>query len=122
MSFWTGRGTLSITGDNAFTGIGFRPTRLRVRVSKKNGTTETVIHLCLGATDGTNQNCSYIYGDGTNFTSDDLNTKIISHWEKVSGTWTEVLSATFKSFDADGFTITTVAGNANYKVTFETGN
>lgn len=121
MSHATGRVTLSITGDNSITGLGFQPTWMNIRVSKKNGVTETVIHECLGNADGTNQNCSYIYGDGTNFKTDDFNTKIVSHWEKVSGTWTEVLSATFKQFDTDGFTLTTVAGNTNYKVTFEAG-
>ena len=119
MSFWTGRTTLAASGNQSLTGVGFQGTSIRARVSKKNGTTETVIHMSLGAADGTNQNCSYIYGDGTNFKTDDFNTKFISHWEKVSGVWTEVLSTTFVSFDADGFTVNNATPNANYKVTFE---
>lgn len=119
MSYWTGRATLATSGNQSLTGVGFQGTSIRARVSKKNGTTETVIHLSLGSADGTNQNCSYIYSDGTNHKTDDFNTKFISHWEKVSGTWTEVLSTTFVSFDADGFTVNNAIASPYYKVTFE---
>jgi hypothetical protein len=122
MSFWTGRVTVSGTGNNAFTGVGFQPTWIRIRVSKKNGTTETCSHLCLGATDGTNMNCSYIYSDSTSSKTDDFNTKLISHWERVAGTLTEILACTLTSFDADGFTINASTASANYKVTVECGN
>ena len=122
MSHWTGRVTVSSTGNNAFTGIGFQPTWMNLRVSKKTSTTETVEHLCIGSADGTRQNCSYIYGDSTSRTTDDFNTKCISHWERISGVLTEVLSCTFVSFDADGFTLNAVAGNANYRVTVDCGN
>lgn len=122
MSYWTGRVTVSSTGSNSFTGVGFRPTWMRIRVSKKNSTTETVCHLCMGSADGTNQNCSYIYGDSTSHKTDDMNTKLISHWERVSGTLTEVIAATFGSFDADGFTINATTPSASYKVTVECGD
>lgn len=119
MAYWTGRATLSVSGNQSLTGVGFEGTSIRARVSKENGTTETIIHLSLGSADGTNQNCSYIYSDGTTLKTDDFNTKFISHWAKVGGVWTEVLSSSFVSFDADGFTVNNAIASPDYKVTFE---
>lgn len=121
MSHWTGRVTVSIPGNNAFTGIGFQPTWMNLRVSQKNGTTETCNHLCLGSGDGTRSNCSSFYSDATSSTTLDSNTKIISHWERVGGTLTEILAATFVSFDSDGFTLNASTASSNYKVTVELG-
>jgi len=122
MSYYTGRVTLSQTGDNVIDEIGFQPTWIRVRVSQKVGIAETCQHLCLGQSDGTRTNYSTIYGDTSGAKTIEGNDKLISHFEKVSGTWTEVLSATLVSFDADGVTIHTTAGNANYRVHLELGD
>lgn len=122
MGYYCGRVTVSSTGANAFTGVGFQPTAVRIRVSQKVGTTETCNHLCIGTADGTRQNCSSMYTDATGSTTKDVNTKLISHWERVSGTLTEVLAATFTSFDADGYTFNASTPNANYQVTVEAWN
>lgn len=120
--YWTGRVTLSSTGDNIFNSIGFQPTWIRARVSQKYGVAEICSHLSLGSADSINQNCSYEYNDVSGYTCGETNAKLISHWEKVGGILTEVISATRKSFDPNGFTITTALGNPNYKVHIECGN
>lgn len=122
MSYYCGRVTISSSGNNSFSGPGFQPTWIRIRVSQKNGVTETCSHLCIGSADGTRQNCSSIYSDATSSKTVDSGTQLISHWERVSGTLTEVLAATFGSFDASGYTINASVPNSNYKVTVECGN
>jgi len=121
MSYYTGRLTISSSGINTFT-VGFAPTWARFRVSQKVGTVETTNHLSLGGTDGTRQNCSSFFTDGSGNTCFDTNTKVVSHYERVGGTVTEVLAATFDSFTATGVKVNASIPNASYQVTLECGN
>lgn len=119
MAYATGRFTLSATGLTTL-GIGFQPTWARFRVTGK--TSDTVSHLSLGGADGTNQNCGSTYMDTTGGASFDVNTKVVSHYERSGGVITEVLASAFDSFVATGVKLNTSIANVNYKVTIECGN
>lgn len=122
MSYYTGRVTLSSSGNNSFTGPGFKPTWIRVKFSQKDGVSETCNHFSLGNADGTRQNCSSLFSDTTFNTCFDSGTKLVSHWENQSGTLVEVAAGTFGSFDTLGYTINMSTPNNAYKATVECGN
>lgn len=119
MSRTTGRLTLSITGLSTFV-LGFQPTWATFRVTGKSG--DTVSHVSLGSTDGTNQNCGSTYMDTTGGASFDVNTKVVSHFERSGGTITEVLSASWDSWTATGVKLNVLIANTAYKVTIDCGN
>lgn len=100
MSHWTGR--ITIVGSGAQTlvmsGCSFTPTWAHVRVNGVNGRTQ----LSEGEYDGTRQNFSYVFQDTTGGKSDGSNTKIISLFDRVSGTISEVLGANCTGFGTSG--------------------
>ena len=118
MAFWTGGITVSGTGSQSFTGIGFQGNDITFRVGAKNGSS-SVVQYCNGTADGTRQNCESIFGDGSGWKSNRTNSFCVVHYERVSGTVTEVLKFAFTSFDADGFTLNVTTSNTNYNVDVE---
>lgn len=122
MSFYTGRFTITATGNQIFTLGSFQPTWAIFRVTGSNAAAQ----LSLGGTDGTRQNCGSIFTDGSGSQSFDTNTKCISTYERVSGAITEVLSASFASFGISAgvgnVTLNVSLANSNYKVTIECGD
>lgn len=120
MAFITGVSTTgSTTGNKSYTGFGFKPSYARFTLSQKTGTTEGFIHFSQGWTDGTNSSCHSIFQDATSSQSKEFTNQVISHWNRVSGTLTEVIAATFVSFDADGLTLNFSAITTGYHVHFE---
>lgn len=119
MAYFTGRLTLSATGLSTFV-IGFQPTWARFRVTGKAA--DTTNHASLGGTDGTNQNCGSTFMDTTGGASFDVNTKVVSHYERSAGTITEVLSASWDSWTATGIKLNVAIANTAYKVTIDCGN
>lgn len=96
MSYYTTRATYGTTGVKTIT-CGFQPVAMRITVASKNGSS-SVVQLSTGTADGTRQNYESIYWDSTGGHTKDNNTKMISQWERVSGTLTEVVAGTFDSF------------------------
>jgi len=109
------------TGSKALS-LGFQPKVVRFTVSKKNTTNDYVAHICHGiAIDGTSgvwQECEAIYSDTTGAQSWRFDDRVISHWERVSGTLTEVLKVTLTNFNSTGITVN-VVNAANYIVNLE---
>lgn len=118
MAFWTGGVTVGSTGSQAYTGVGFQGNDITFRVGAKNGSSSVVQHA-IGTADGTRQNCESVFGDGSGWKSQRTNSYSLIHYERVSGTITEVLKFAFTSFDADGFTINVTTASANYTVDVE---
>lgn len=120
MANWAGSFTLASTGTAInITGIGFTPTRLKFTVGGKSNSA-TVIQRSDGWVDET----GYIgyhshYGDSTGFESKHGTNKCLFHRERILGTLTTVLDATFHSFTADGFKLNVTTANANYPVWVE---
>lgn len=120
--YWTGRFTFAGTGSQTITVGTFQPTGAKVTIGGKNAG-DAFTHMSIGQTDGTRQNVQYTYGDTTGSSSGTSNTKIISHYERVSGVITEVFSAAFTSFGTSGangtvtFSVTT--NDTAYEPTIE---
>jgi hypothetical protein len=119
MSYVTGRVTISGTPTQTIV-VGFQPTWARFTVGGKGS--DTVTHFSFGATDGTNQSVQSTFGDTTGGASFNSGSKLISHYERVSGSITEVLSASFNSFTATGIKLNVSIANTGYSVTLEAGN
>lgn len=118
MAFWTGGVTVSGTGSQSFTGIGFQGNSIVFRVGAKNGSSAVAQHA-IGSADGTRQNCESIFADTTGAKSQRTNSKCIIHYERVGGVITDVLDFAFTSFDADGFTLNVTTASTNYVVDVE---
>lgn len=122
MSFWSGRITVSTTGTPSFTLGGFQPTWARFKVAHQDGVSETCNHLSLGSTDGTRQNYTSNYTDGTGSENFDGNDKVILHHERSGGSLVSVLDASFNAFTATGVKLNVTTASNAYKVHIECGN
>jgi hypothetical protein len=119
MAYYTGQITLDSSGTGVSFNLGGRPNWIKFRVGQKAGTTETCSHVCLGQCDGLYQYCTSTYSDTSGATTVDSDTKVVSHRERVSGTITEVLQASFNSFYASGVKLNVTIPNSNYPVVVE---
>lgn len=120
MAFGTGvTSTPSTTGNRSVTGLGFQPAYLRFTLCQKTGVSETFVHLSEGSTDGTNQRCVSVFQDSTGSKSLESTALCIDHMNRVTGTITDVIKASFISFDADGFTLDYTATISGYHVHYE---
>lgn len=116
MNSFTGAFTISGTGNQSFTGLGFQPSYLEFVFSQKFGVAENSVgHLSIGMADGTRQSAHSILGDTTGPGTRNSNAKCCSHWKRVSGAWSEIIAASFVSFDADGFTLNASAFDTNFQ-------
>ena len=115
MAFWCVNATLSSTGTNTLTGFPFQPVGAIITVSSKNGSDGTV-NFSEGTCDGTHQSVRSIFQDASGSKSIRSNTKCVSHYERVSGTISEVLAASFSSFTSDGISFNVTTANSNYQI------
>lgn len=101
---------------------GFQPTGMRISVGAKSGSSATTNQKSVGTSDGTRQ--SYI----SNFSNANFNqtkqgnSKMISHYEEVAGSLTEVIAGTFDSFTATEGKFNLSAANNNYTLIIELWN
>ena len=120
MNYFSGNfSTNGITCNRAITGIGFQPSYLRFTLSQKTTTSEAFVHFSEGFTDGTSQSCHSLYWDSTGGQSKQFTDKVINHVNRVGGTLTDVIKATFVSFDADGLTLNFSTTTSGYRVHVE---
>lgn len=99
--------------------VGFQPVRLKITVAQKFATAQAFSHSSEGVSNGTLQFCTSLFQDTTGGQTLSLDNKIISHYERVGGVLTEVLSATINSFTATQVKINVVIPNANYNLLVE---
>lgn len=107
----------------AITGIPFLPTLVEFHIGGRSGTNETRIQRSDGNMDGANQTCISIFHDSSGSRTRTYTNRCINHFERVSGTITEKIVATFVSFDNNGggvygFTVNFTASDSNYPITF----
>lgn len=98
---------------------GFQPQRAKITVGSQFGSTDSVTHMSSGWTDGTNQFYHSLFADGTGRQTISGSNKLVSHFERVSGSITSVLDATFNSFTATQFKYNVNTANANYQLYVE---
>lgn len=85
-------------------------------VQNKAGTAESIKHVSIGSADGAGQRVTSYFKDTGAPSTFDTTTKCVSHYEKVGGVVTEILSATFTAFTATGLTVNVTIPNVNYDV------
>ena len=124
MSYAIGSFSHGTTGDASIAGLDFMPSGIRFTVGGRYGTTETVVCLSDGFTDGNNQVANSIYQDSTGSRTKSYTNRCINHFKRVSGIITERIVATFVSFDNNGggdygFTVNFTVADSNYPIYFE---
>lgn len=123
MSHFVGNLATSTNGNQAFTGIGFQPTFMRLSIGKKNsGGADNNVRYAVGATDGAAQYNHWVYQDGSGSRTVTSNSRCIGTCERVSGVLTDKCDASIVSFDADGFTLNFSNADSNYDIWVECEN
>ena len=103
MAYYFTRVTHGTTGVKTRT-VGFQPAGARITIGAKDGGTYTWIQNSRGTTNGVGHVCFTEYGDiSTGLKSKNDTSVLASQFDKVSGVWTEVISAAFDSFTATEF-------------------
>lgn len=115
--FYTATTTISTSGNGVVVSTpGFQGSFAEIKVSGLFGATDSTVRFSLGFMDGTRQNCDSLFSDGTLFDSRKVTNKVISLWDNVGGTLTEVLSASFHSFTATQLKLNVATPNSGYQV------
>ena len=99
--------------------VGFQPTGIRITTSQKYPTAQTFAHRSVGVSDGVDQYYDSTFQDTTGGKTVNGNDKIVSHFERVSGTITEVLSVKVNSFQPTGPKLEVITPNVNYNLLLE---
>jgi hypothetical protein len=99
--------------------VGFQPQCAKITVGSQFGTTNTVARFSTGRTDGTNQFNHSLFADGTGRQTVSKADRMVSVWERQSGTLVEVLRVNFDSFTATQFKYNVTTANANYQLDIE---
>lgn len=111
------------TGNASVTGLTFLPNYIEFWIGQKTNTSETFTHYSTGCANGTSQMAHSIFQDITGGKTESFFNRCINHKNRVSGTITDIITATFVSFDDNGsgdygFTVNFTAVDANYKIYF----
>lgn len=118
-NFLVGSFTIASTGDHSIS-LGFQPKFLRFTVAQLAAGAENAnAHFSEGATDGTNEYSHSTLAQNGAFFTRSYSTYCVSHLGVVSNTLTRVISATLKSFDASGFTLTFDRATTDYQIFVE---
>lgn len=112
---------LSTSDSYGSTGIqslytGFLPVCVEITVGQKYNTTQNFTHLSIGAGDNNYQRVTAIYQDSTGGKTVTTDGKIVSVWERVGGTLTEVLSLSISSFTSNTVEFNVTTANSNYSL------
>lgn len=118
MSNFKGGFTISASGVQTYSGVGFQGNDIDFVVGHKNGSTTSVDNGCEGSVDETGyQECKSRSRDNSNhFKGIDSTSKCISVWEWNGSAFVEVLSAAWNSWTADGFKLNVTTPNSAYSV------
>jgi len=118
MAYFVGTIAHGSTGTKTVS-VGFQPLGMRITVGQKFGTAQNFAHSSIGVSDGVDQYCTSIYQDTTGGLTKSVDDKLISHYDRVGGTLTEVLAGTINSFTATQVKYNITTANANYNLLIE---
>lgn len=117
MAYFSGTVAHGTTGTKTIP-VGFQPVGMRITVGQRHNTVDNFAHQSIGISDGTSTNCTSIFQDNSGGLTVS-STKLISQYERVSGTIAEVLAANFHSFTISSVKYTITTANANYNLLIE---
>lgn len=89
---------------------------IEVTVGQKYNTTQNFTHLSVGAGDINYQRVTAIYQDSTGGKTVTTNGRVVSVWERVSGTLQEVLAISIDSFTSSTVEFNVITPNSNYSL------
>lgn len=98
---------------------GFLPVAMKITVSAKSSVGDSYLHTSVGQCDNSGYStCASTFADTSGFSTRRATGKLVSHYERVAGTITEVNSAIFDSFTATQakFNVTNVSSQYQYFV------
>lgn len=102
--------------------IGFQPTGVRITVSQKTSTAQTMAHKSVGISDGTNQICDTFYADGNYAKTERFNDRLVSHIEHNGVSFVEKVRANLDSFTATELKYNVITADVNYQFLIEAWN
>lgn len=123
-NFTCGSFTRGSTGNASVAGLTFLPSYLRFTICSRTGTNETLVMYSDGFTNGSSQKAFSVFQDSTGARSRTFTDRCLNHLNRVTGSITEIIKATFVSFDDNGggdygFTLNFTAADSNYTIHFE---
>jgi len=126
MSYFNGTIAYGTTGIQTIT-LGFQPTSIKITVSQKWNGPQTYIHFSTGygglvnvaGTPTMRQHVDSFFQDATGSQTLSSDSKIVSFYDRVSGTLTEILSVSIDSFTATTLKLNVLTANSNYNLNIE---
>lgn len=119
MAYFVSTVAYASAGIKSTINVGFQPIGIRITVSQKYPSAQTYSHRSVGVSDGANQYYDSTFQDTTGGKTVNGNDKIVSHFERVSGTISEVLSVKVNSFQPTGPKLEIITPNVNYNLLIE---
>lgn len=119
MSYFIGTLAYASTGVKSTILIGFQPIGIRITVSKKYSSSQSFSHRSVGVSDGISQFYDSTFQDTSGGKTVNGSNRIVSHWERVSGTIQEVLSVKVDSFQPYGPKLEVLIANVDYNLLLE---
>jgi hypothetical protein len=119
MSYFRSSASYGTTGTKTIN-VPFTPTGYRLTTSALfNGGDTSTMHYSEGFANSSAQRCHSLFSDSTGNQSIYSISKVLSHYERVSGVITEVLSLSHSSIGTSSISFTVNTANANYQVHIE---
>lgn len=126
MSYYNTTAAYATTGVKTIT-TNFQPVNVRLTVSQKYTGTQTYLHYSMGAgglvdvsgTPTMRQHVDSVYQDSTGSQTVSSDSKVVSFYDRVSGTLTEIMAASIDSFTATQLKLNFTTVNVNYNIFIE---
>lgn len=126
MSYFNTTAAYATTGVKTIT-TNFQPTNIRITVSQKYTGAQSYLHYSMGAgglvdvsgTPTMRQHADSIYQDPTGSQTVSNDSKVVSFYDRVSGTLTEVMAASIDSFTSTQLKLNFTTVNVNYNLFIE---
>lgn len=127
MSYFNGTIAYGSTGVQPPITVGFQPTNIKITVSQKWSGPQSYVHWSSGygglvnvaGTPTMRQHVDSVFQDSTGGQTVSSDSKVVSFYDRVSGTLTEVLSVSIDSFTSTALKLNVLTANANYNLNIE---
>lgn len=95
--------------------FGTLPIGCRITLGGRFSSTDSCNHLSIGNSNGSTQSFHSTYSDNQGHQTISGINKLVSHYERIGGVITEVVSATINSFSTTDIKINVTTANPNYQ-------
>jgi len=127
MNYFNGTIAYATTGVQSPITLGFQPTNIKITVSQKWNGPQSYIHYStgygglvnVGGTPTMRQHVDSLFQDATGSQTLSSDSKVVSFYDRVSGTLTEILSVSIDSFTTTALKLNVLTANSNYNLNIE---